>query len=78
MAETANPLIRFIHSKGWTQLQFARAIGRSQNHVSNVLNGKARFSAESARRVCELSDGALTLDLLLFGRRPKRWTRSSK
>jgi transcriptional regulator with XRE-family HTH domain len=78
MAETMNPLIRFVRSKGWSQLQFARAIGRSQNHISNVLNGKVRFSAETARRVCELSGGELTLDYLLFGRRPRKWKRGNR
>lgn len=42
--------------KGWSQVQFARALGTSQSHVARIERGTENLAIETCRRLCSVLD----------------------
>jgi transcriptional regulator with XRE-family HTH domain len=70
-----HPLQSYLARHDITQAEFGKRIGLKQSTISDVLNGRNRFSPEAARRVEIITQGEVTLDQLLFG--PKRYPKAA-
>ncbi|MGD0141371.1 MAG: HigA family addiction module antitoxin [Tepidisphaeraceae bacterium] len=51
-----------LKERGWTQVDFARVIGRPLQAVNEIINGKKRITAETAKAIA-----------LAFGTSPELW-----
>ena len=47
---------RITKSRGMTQRQLAKAIGKTEARVSNYVNGKSDMGIRSLMRICEALD----------------------
>jgi DNA-binding transcriptional regulator YdaS (Cro superfamily) len=61
----------WMHHQRMSQSALAKEVGISQQMVSLVLAGTRRFSPEVARRIVRISEGAVSLEELLFANRPQ-------
>jgi HTH-type transcriptional regulator/antitoxin HigA len=49
-------LKEILEDRGWTQREFARKIGRPEQLISNIINGKSGITAETALDFAEAFD----------------------
>ena len=75
-------LKEMLEERGWTQREFARMIGRPEQLISNIINGKSGITAETAvdfAEAFEMSpefwislDSRYRLDMELLKRRERK------
>lgn len=63
----------FLKKNRWTQRKLAQELGVSEAYITYILNGKNNPSPILAKRIEELTDGAVTVYDLIDVKAPSRY-----
>lgn len=59
-----HPLLRYLFDHDLTQEAFAERIGVSKGHLSRLLAGQRKWTADTIKAVVRATDGAVTYEVL--------------